>query len=111
MLSKLATTTARGAAARSMPSMATRAMSIELMDTYGKNLFKGKVADEYLSKQGMSWAEMQTGEFTQDLSKADKVSVARIHSSFWRRWLISKGVGPRPPRAAHAASPTLTPHL
>ena len=54
---------------------------------------------------------MQTGEFTQDLSKADKVSVARIHSSFWRRWLISKGVGPRPPRAAHAASPTLTPHL
>uniref|UniRef100_A0A7S2CDT9 GS catalytic domain-containing protein n=2 Tax=Florenciella parvula TaxID=236787 RepID=A0A7S2CDT9_9STRA len=68
-----------------MPKMATRAMSIELMDTYGKHLFKGKVADEFLSKQGMSWAEMQTGDFTQDSEKADKVAAAVLE------WAQSNG--------------------
>ena len=29
--------------------------------------------------QGMSWAEMQTGDFTQDLAKADKVAPPRFN--------------------------------
>ena len=65
MLSKLATTTARGAAVRSAAPTATRAMSVDMLDTYGKNLFKGKVADEYLSKQG-EWV----GSFTPMTSTA-----------------------------------------
>jgi glutamine synthetase type III len=42
----------------------------------GNHLFKGSVADDFLSKQGLSWAQLDDGKWTTDADMADKVAAA-----------------------------------
>jgi len=64
---------ARGAAAPSVQATSARAFMSEL-DTYGKNLFKGEVADTYLAKQGLPKGTLEDPTWTS--KHADQVAAA-----------------------------------
>ena len=64
---------ARSVAAPSVQATSARAFMSEL-DTYGKNLFKGEVADTYLAKQGLPKGTLDDPTWT--ANHADKVGAA-----------------------------------
>lgn len=66
----------RAAKAINLLRRAFSAGAPSLTKGYGKHLFKGTVADEFLSKQGMSWGQLEDGKWTTDPAAADKVAAA-----------------------------------
>ena len=53
--------------------MPSRAFSVELAG-FGAHNFMGDVADEFLKPQGLSWADLENGEWTKDVATSDKVT-------------------------------------
>jgi len=51
-------------------------ISIDDMEDYGKNLFKGTVADQYLKKNGLSHTILDSGAWVHDESMLDKVAAS-----------------------------------
>jgi glutamine synthetase len=52
---------------------------------YGTRVFLGKVADEYLSKYGLSAEVLKDPSWTKDLAKADKIAAAILD------WGVAEG--------------------
>ena len=69
----------RGAAA---PALARARTFMSSMDDYGKNMFKGAVADEYLSKQGLPAGLLEDPSWTTTSSKA-RSSKAQLSQAWW----------------------------
>ena len=57
---------------QSVATIPARAFSVEL-DGFGAHKFMGDIADEFLKPEGLSWADLEDGEWTKDMAKADKV--------------------------------------
>ena len=56
-----------------------------LLEGYGEHLFKGSVADSFLEKQGLPAGTMDSGDWTKDIAKADKVAAGVMD------WATSNG--------------------
>lgn len=76
---------------QSVATIPARAFSVEL-DGFGNHKFMGDIADEFLKPEGLSWADLEDGEWTKDMAKADKVASAvlawaRAHgASVYTHW-------------------------
>ena len=59
-----------------VPALVQRRGFMSSLDDYGSNLFKGKVADTYLAKQGLPAGLMDDPKWTSKPATADKVAAA-----------------------------------
>ena len=67
-----------------------RAFSVSL-DEFGRSRFMGDVADEFLKPQGMSWADMEVGNWTTDPATADKVNTLLHFPNYQQPIIIIMG--------------------
>ena len=63
-------------ARRAAPALSTRRGFMSAIEDYGKNLFKGEVADKYLAKQGLPAGLLNDPSWTSSEATADSVAKA-----------------------------------